>query len=96
MNKINYEQTPIVKIIMGLMGSKILTNPINLTRARSGGGGQPELKTSNILGTLGLAISEPLKKTAGRDDINYALGSILNKIPHIYQENFSSYTFFTH
>lgn len=76
MVKVSFEQKPYRKIMMNLMGAEVLPSPTLLTNA----GRQALSQDPDGLGTLGLAISEAVEEAAGRQDTNYALGSVLNHV----------------
>lgn len=76
MVKVSYEQKPYRKSIMQVYGAEVIASPSTRTSA-----GRAVLeKNPNSTGSLGIAISEAVEDAAGRDDTNYALGSVLNHV----------------
>lgn len=76
MVKVSYEQKPYRKSIMQVYGAEVIASPSTRTKA-----GRAVLeKNPNSTGSLGIAISEAVEDAAGRDDTNYALGSVLNHV----------------
>lgn len=76
MVKVSYEQKPYRRIIMETYGAECIPSPSNRTAA----GRAFREKEPDTPGTLGMAISEAVEDAAGRDDTNYALGSVLNHV----------------
>lgn len=76
MVKISSQQKPYRKSLMEVFGATVIPSPSNLTEA----GRQVLAKDPDNLGSLGIAISEAVEEAAGRDDTNYALGSVLNHV----------------
>ena len=76
MVKVSFEQKPYRKILMNLMDAEVAPSPSPLTQA----GRAALAKNPGDIGSLGLAISEAVEEAAGRDDTNYALGSVLNHV----------------
>jgi tryptophan synthase beta chain len=76
MVRCSYDQKPYRKSIMHTFGADIVASPSPDTVT-----GRAILeKDPNTPGSLGIAISEALEDAAGRDDTNYALGSVLNHV----------------
>jgi len=76
MVKVSYEQKPYRKSIMQVYGAEVIASPSTRTSA-----GRAVLeKNPNSTGSLGIAISEAVEDAVGRDDTNYALGSVLNHV----------------
>jgi tryptophan synthase beta chain len=76
MVKISYEQKPYRRHLMNVYGGRVIASPSMETEC----GRQILAKDPNSLGSLGIAISEAVEDAAGRDDTNYALGSVLNHV----------------
>jgi tryptophan synthase beta chain len=76
MVKVSYEQKPYRRSMIQAYGAKIVASPSNETNA----GRAVLAKDPNCTGSLGIAISEAVEDAAGRDDTNYALGSVLNHV----------------
>lgn len=76
MVKVSYGQKPFRRSMMETWGAEVLASPTTLTEAgRSILAANPDSP-----GSLGIAISEAVEEAAGRDDTNYALGSVLNHV----------------
>jgi tryptophan synthase beta chain len=76
MVKVSYEQKPYRRSMIQAYGAEIVASPSRDTAA-----GRAILeKDPNCTGSLGIAISEAVEDAAGRDDTNYALGSVLNHV----------------
>ncbi|HOV78762.1 MAG TPA: TrpB-like pyridoxal phosphate-dependent enzyme [Bacillota bacterium] len=76
MVKVSFYQKPYRKSLMQIFGSKVIASPSELTAS-----GRKILEADpESLGSLGIAISEAVEDAAGRDDTNYALGSVLNHV----------------
>lgn len=76
MVKVSYLQKPYRRSLMQIFGSDVVASPSELTNS-----GREILKTDpDSPGSLGIAISEAVEDAAGRDDTNYALGSVLNHV----------------
>jgi tryptophan synthase beta chain len=59
-----------------MFGAEVIPSPSNMTNS-----GRAILeKNPNSNGSLGIAISEAVEEAAGRNDTNYALGSVLNHV----------------
>lgn len=76
MVKVSYNQKPYRKSVMEIFGSNVIASPSNLTEA----GRKFLAEFPDSPGSLGIAISEAVEDAAGRDDTNYALGSVLNHV----------------
>jgi tryptophan synthase beta chain len=76
MVKVSYHQKPYRRTMMQIFGSEVFASPSELTNS----GRQILQADPNSLGSLGIAISEAVEDAAGRDDTNYALGSVLNHV----------------
>jgi tryptophan synthase beta chain len=76
MVKISYEQKPARRSMMQACGGEVHSSPSNLTEC-----GRKILdEDPNCSGSLGIAISEAVEEAAGKEDTNYALGSVLNHV----------------
>jgi len=76
MVRVSFDQKPYRKMLMQTWGGKVAASPSNLTKY-----GRAVLeKDPNNPGSLGLAISEAVEDTVGRDDTKYSLGSVLNHV----------------
>jgi tryptophan synthase beta chain len=76
MVKISYDQKPARRSMMQAWGGEVHSSPSNLTEC-----GRKILdKDPNCSGSLGIAISEAVEEAAGKEDTNYALGSVLNHV----------------
>jgi tryptophan synthase beta chain len=69
----SYDQKPYRRSMMETWGATVHRSPSPLTTA----GRDNSLHTT---GSLGIAISEAIEMAAGREDTNYALGSVLNHV----------------
>ncbi|QDU32226.1 Tryptophan synthase beta chain [Poriferisphaera corsica] len=76
MVKVSYEQKPFRRSMMELFGASCIPSPSNETEA----GRALLAKDPNCTGALGIAITEAIEDAAGREDTNYALGSVLNHV----------------
>ncbi|MGE5416315.1 MAG: TrpB-like pyridoxal phosphate-dependent enzyme [Acidobacteriota bacterium] len=76
MVKISFQQKPYRRSIMEVYGSEVIASPSDRTAA----GRAVLAKDPNNYGSLGTAISEAVEDAAGREDTNYALGSVLNHV----------------
>ncbi len=76
MVKVSYNQKPYRRSVMEIFGSTVIPSPSPMTESGrkilSDDPGSP--------GSLGIAISEAVEDAAGREDTNYALGSVLNHV----------------
>jgi tryptophan synthase beta chain len=76
MVRVSFTQKPYRRIFMRLFGAEVIPSPSELTQA-----GRDMLAVHpDSPGSLGLAISEAVEEAAGREDTNYALGSVLNHV----------------
>jgi tryptophan synthase beta chain len=76
MVRISFTQKPYRRTFMRLFGAEVVASPSELTQA-----GRDMLAAHpDSPGSLGLAISEAVEEAAGREDTNYALGSVLNHV----------------
>lgn len=76
MVKISFTQKPYRRSIMEVYGAEVIASPSPRTKA-----GQAALERNpNSMGSLGMAISEAVEDAVGRDDTQYALGSVLNHV----------------
>ena len=76
MVKISYNQKPYRRSMMQTWGAEVFASPTDITE--TGRKILAEHPDSN--GSLGIAISEAVEEAAGRQDSNYALGSVLNHV----------------
>lgn len=76
MVKVSYQQKPYRRSMMEIFGSDVIPSPSEETAS-----GRKILEQDpGTPGSLGIAISEAVEVAAGRDDTNYALGSVLNHV----------------
>ncbi len=76
MVKVSYGQKPYRRSMMEMWGATVHPSPTTLTKS-----GRDVLAADpNSLGSLAIAISEAVEDAAGREDTNYALGSVLNHV----------------
>lgn len=76
MVKVSYHQKPYRRSLMHVFGSEVIASPSDRTNS----GREILKKDPESLGSLGIAISEAVEDAAGRNDTNYALGSVLNHV----------------
>ncbi len=76
MVKISYQQKPYRRSLMQIYEAEVIASPSDRTNA----GRQFLAQNPDSLGSLGMAISEAVEDAAGREDTNYALGSVLNHV----------------
>lgn len=76
MVKVSYEQKPYRRSMMQTWGANVFASPTDMTNS----GRQILSEHPDSPGSLGIAISEAVEEAAGRDDTNYALGSVLNHV----------------
>ncbi|OAT86449.1 TrpB-like pyridoxal phosphate-dependent enzyme [Desulfotomaculum copahuensis] len=76
MVKVSYEQKPYRRSMMEIFGSTVYASPSDQTAA----GRKILAADPGSPGSLGIAISEAVEEAAGREDTNYALGSVLNHV----------------
>ncbi|MCP3866646.1 MAG: TrpB-like pyridoxal phosphate-dependent enzyme [Gammaproteobacteria bacterium] len=73
---ISYDQKPYRRSMMKTWGADVFSSPTDMTNS-----GRSILeKDPDSPGSLGIAISEAVEEAAGREDTNYALGSVLNHV----------------
>jgi len=76
MVKVSYEQKPYRRSMMQTWGAEVFASPTDMTNA----GRRILAEHPDSQGSLGIAISEAVEEAAGREDTNYALGSVLNHV----------------
>ena len=76
MVRVSYEQKPYRRSMMRLWGAQVVPSPSDQTEA----GRTVRAADPDSSGSLGIAISEAVEVAAGREDTNYALGSVLNHV----------------
>ncbi len=76
MVRVSFDQKPYRKSMMHTFGGEIVASPSEDTVI----GRQIREQYPDTAGSLGIAISEAIEDAAGRDDTNYALGSVLNHV----------------
>ncbi len=76
MVKVSYEQKPYRRTMMQTWGAEVFASPTDMTES----GRKVLAEHPESPGSLGIAISEAAEEAAGRDDTNYALGSVLNHV----------------
>ncbi|MHB1043177.1 MAG: TrpB-like pyridoxal phosphate-dependent enzyme [Eubacteriales bacterium] len=76
MVKVSYHQKPYRRTVMEIFGSNVIPSPSDQTNS----GRQFLEQDPESPGSLGMAISEAVEDAAGREDTNYALGSVLNHV----------------
>ncbi|MCS4505327.1 Tryptophan synthase beta chain [wastewater metagenome] len=76
MVRVSYEQKPHRRSMMQTWGGEVIPSPSPLTET----GRKALADDPDNPGSLGLAISEAVEEAAGREDTNYALGSVLNHV----------------
>lgn len=76
MVKVSYRQKPYRRSLMQLYGGEVFASPSEQTNA----GRAVLAEDPDSSGSLGLAISEAVEVAAGRDDVKYSLGSVLNHV----------------
>ncbi len=76
MVKVSYHQKPYRRSMMQTWGANVFASPSEITQS-----GRTILeRDAESNGSLGIAISEAVEEAAGREDTNYALGSVLNHV----------------
>ena len=76
MVKVSYDQKPYRRALMQTWGAEVFPSPTDMTEA-----GRAMLNNDpDNPGSLGISISEAVEEAAGREDTNYALGSVLNHV----------------
>ncbi len=76
MVRVSYDQKPYRRTFMRLFGAEVFPSPSPHTNS----GRAILARDPECPGSLGIAISEAVEEAAGRDDSNYALGSVLNHV----------------
>ena len=76
MVKVSYDQKPFRRSMMQAWGGEVFASPTDMTQA----GRDALARDPSSPGSLGIAISEAVEEAAGRQDTNYALGSVLNHV----------------
>jgi tryptophan synthase beta chain len=76
MVRVSYEQKPYRRSMMQTWGAEVFASPTRQTNA----GRRILEQHPDTPGSLGIAISEAVEEAVGRDDTNYALGSVLNHV----------------
>ena len=76
MVKVSYGQKPYRRTMMRTWGAEVHASPTDLTES----GRAILARDPDSQGSLGIAISEAVEIAAGREDTNYALGSVLNHV----------------
>ncbi len=76
MVRVSHDQKPYRRAIMELFGASVTPSPSPRTAA----GRAILAQDPDCTGSLGIAIAEAVEVAAGRDDTNYALGSVLNHV----------------
>lgn len=76
MTKNSFVNKPGRRTFMNAFGGEVVASPSQLTKA----GRDVLAKDPDCGGSLGIAISEAVEDALGRDDTNYALGSVLNHV----------------
>src|SRR5437588_2777603 len=69
----SYDQKPYRRSMMETWGASVHRSPSELTASG-------RAQQAHATGSLGIAISEAVEVAAGREDTNYALGSVLNHV----------------
>jgi len=76
MVRVSYDQKPYRRSMIRTWGAEVVASPSQDTNA----GRSVLAQHPDSPGSLGMAISEAVEDAAGRDDTNYALGSVLNHV----------------
>jgi len=76
MVRVSHDQKPYRRTFMRLFGAEVFPSPSPHTAS----GRAILARDPDCPGSLGIAISEAVEEAAGRDDTNYALGSVLNHV----------------
>jgi tryptophan synthase beta chain len=76
MVRASYDQKPYRRILMETYGAEVVASPSPTTAY----GRRVLDETPDSPGSLGIAISEAVEDTAGREDTRYSLGSVLNHV----------------
>jgi tryptophan synthase beta chain len=76
MVRASYDQKPYRRILMETYGAQVVASPSPDTAY----GRRVLAETPDSPGSLGMAITEAVEDTVGRDDTRYSLGSVLNHV----------------
>lgn len=76
MVRVSHDQKPYRRALMELFGATVTPSPSPRTAA----GREVLARDPDCTGSLGMAIAEAVEIAAGREDTNYALGSVLNHV----------------
>lgn len=76
MVNVSYQQKPYRRSMMQTWGAEVFASPTDMTEA----GRKILAEDPDSPGSLGISISEAVEEAAGREDTNYALGSVLNHV----------------
>jgi tryptophan synthase beta chain len=76
MVRVSHDQKPYRRTFMRLFGAEVIPSPSPFTAS----GRNVLAAHPDSPGSLGIAISEAVEEAAGREDTNYALGSVLNHV----------------
>ena len=76
MVKVSFQQKPYRRALMESYGARCVASPSEETES----GRHILAEHPDSTGSLGIAISEAVEMAAGREDIKYALGSVLNHV----------------
>jgi len=76
MVRVSYDQKPYRRVMMETWGGKVFPSPSNKTEC----GRRFLAATPDTSGSLGMAISEAVEDAATHENVNYALGSVLNHV----------------
>jgi len=76
MVRVSHDQKPYRRALMELFGATVTPSPSPRTAA----GREILARDPDCTGSLGMAIAEAVEIAAGREDTNYALGSVLNHV----------------
>jgi tryptophan synthase beta chain len=76
MVRASYDQKPYRRNLMEVYGAQVVASPSDTTNV----GRKALAENPDHTGSLGLAISEAVEETAGREDTKYSLGSVLNHV----------------
>ncbi len=76
MVRVSHDQKPYRRALMELFGATVTASP----SVRTAAGREILARDPECSGSLGIAIAEAVEVAAGRDDTNYALGSVLNHV----------------
>ena len=76
MVNVSYNQKPYRRSFMETFGAKVIASPSQFTES----GRRILAEDPDVIGSLGIAISEAVEDAVNHDDTNYALGSVLNHV----------------